>query len=65
MSPSVPVPPAQAQRFHVAMCERLGVDPAITSRVEADVIGEEGIVTLTVRLTGDQVRDMWNAAADG
>lgn len=65
MSPSVPVSPAQAQRFHLAMCERLGVDPAITSRVEADVIGDDGIVTLSVRLPGDEVYAMWNATADG
>lgn len=61
---TVPVPPEQAHRFHLAACERLGVDPALVSRVDAEVVDDSGTLTVVVRLPGDEVRDLWNAAAE-
>lgn len=61
-----PVMPEQRRRFGLAVCERLGLDPAIIGeQFDWKVMGDEelGQITFTVFLPGDEILAMWNGAA--
>lgn len=56
-----PIPDEQARRFGLAVCARLGLDPAIVSeKIEWHVNGDLAPVTLTVYLPADEVLAMFN-----
>lgn len=66
-SPTRPIPPGQDRRFGRAVCERLGIDPAIVGDdLRWQVIGGEelGRITLTAYLRADEILAMFNAAGD-
>ena len=64
-SPIVPVPNTQVRYFGLAVCERLGLDPAIVSDKIDWKVTEEDLapVTFTVYLPADEVLAMFNGAA--
>lgn len=66
MSPSRYVPPAQTTAFHRAICERLGIDPALVSESDfhVEMMGGEELspVTLTAFVPTEDLIAMFNAA---
>ncbi|HEX8489312.1 MAG TPA: hypothetical protein VF642_12260 [Propionibacteriaceae bacterium] len=61
-----PVPKAQDRRFGLAVCERLGLDPALVkSPLDWEVVGGEpyGQIHFTVHLPAEEILAMFNGAA--
>lgn len=64
-NPSRPIPPEQARVMHLAICERLGVDPNIVGDdMRWEVVGGEelGRVHLTAYLPAEELIAMFNQA---
>lgn len=64
-APTRPVPTEQQRRFGLAVCARLGLDPALVfGRFGWKVEDENlGTVTFTVALPAGEILAMWNGAA--
>lgn len=61
--PYQPVPDTQQRAFGLALCDRLGLDPAIVGDdLRWEVVGGEelGKVTCTVYLPAQEILDMFN-----
>lgn len=63
-NPMTPVPDEQARAVQLALCERLGLDPAEVSHIGWEAVAGEthAKLTVTAYLPENEVREMFNAA---
>lgn len=58
------VPPQQSTAFHLAVCQRLGIDPTVVSEDFNVEWGNDGsgTVTFTAHIPAAELREMFNDA---